>query len=190
MHVTIEEGYRQHREALRRIAEQTREAFGKAIDEYGAVLEPAFRPKLDAEAAAAVASDAAFHLRMFLYWFEHGRLDDGPDGFAWATVPVTEPESGDAGSTPAGSTTDLRHSYSRAVVQVTVKKRLLQANGDLRDALEFGEMEVQKDEDAHMQRGAILHALDELGELADLLGVEGFVNPDDPEGDRPGNGHG
>ena len=177
MHVTNQEGLRRHQEALRRLAEQTREAFGKAVDEYGAVLELACRPKLEADEADAVASDAAFHLRMFLYWFEHGRLDDGPDGFAWA------PESRDAGSTPAGSTT-TPGVCSLDDSPATAEHHLLKANGDLWDALDDGQTLVQEDDQAHIQRGAILHALDELGQLADVLGVEGFVHPDDPEGDR------
>lgn len=52
----------------------------------------------------------------------------------------------------------------------TAEHHLLQANGDLLLAMEPG--------DPRIVDGALLHALDELQELSDLLGIEGFKHPD------------
>ena len=53
---------------------------------------------------------------------------------------------------------------------------LMAANKDLLDAYYYMPSNTEKE---HTARGAVLHTFDSLQELAEELGIEGFIHPDD-----------
>ena len=71
--------------------------------------------------------------------------------------------------------TDRRYDCNVCGESHTRDEVLLKVNTDLLSALEYApRADMDEDSPLHALHGAILHALDEL----ELLGVEGFIHPE------------